>query len=252
MTSKKKKIILIVSVVLLVLVYFGYKLINLAIYDVNNMSIDDYNKIVSGLKVNDIMTINTTKLENNDYLTYKNMKIKNDFKDFELKDNNDGRSVTYLSKDEETNQTKAIILSINEIFIDLLKSNKTLYIENDIRVNNLEVKRYLEKNNVNTDIELFEFLNSQRVNKINLFTPVSVMKENYKIHFITTVAFPVIKDITLLKGDYNGYIFNIENNVGIKDVSIIKNDKRYTITFFNTNYFTNDYINELLNTLIIE
>ena len=46
MTSKKKKIILIVSVVLLVLVYFGYKLINLAIYDVNNMSIDDYNNSI--------------------------------------------------------------------------------------------------------------------------------------------------------------------------------------------------------------
>ena len=65
------------------------------------------------------------------------------------------------------------------------------------------------------------------------------------------MIFLIIKDITLINGDYNGYIFKIENNAGVKDISIIKNDKRYTITFFNTKYFTNDYINELLNTLII-
>lgn len=46
MTNKKKKILTIVSIILLILIYFGYKLINLAIYDVNNMSIDDYNNSI--------------------------------------------------------------------------------------------------------------------------------------------------------------------------------------------------------------
>jgi transcriptional regulator with XRE-family HTH domain len=255
-----KKNVLISSLVialLLIGIYFAYKAVNLTYYSIDSMSVDDYNKIVAGLKVNGTMTIKTTTLEDNDYLTHKNIKIRNDFKDFEFKDNNDNRSVTYYTTDEATDQTKGIILSINETYIELLESsNIELYAESEERINNLNnnlsIKNYLEKNNINSDIELFEFISNQKLKKINIFTSVKEMKENYKKYFITTVAFPLIRDITLINGDYNGYIFNIGNNIGIKEVSIIKDNKRYTLTFINTKYFTNEYVNELLNTVIIE
>ena len=253
MTNKKKKILTIVSIILLILIYFGYKGFNLLYYDINNMTIEDYNKIISGLKIKDTMTIKTTKLEEKDYLAYKKIKIRNDFKKFENKTTNPEVSATYVLKDEENNQTIAIIIgNETDTFVNMLKNDTTLFGTEDNRVTNTSLTKYLEKNKITNDIELFEFVSNQKPKKVNIFTPVKQMKENYKLHFITAVIFPIIKDITLINGDYNGYIFNIENNVGIKDVSIIKNDKRYTVTFLNTNYFTNDYINELLNTLIIE
>ena len=48
------------------------------------MTIEEYNKIISGLKIKDTMTIKTTKLEEKDYLTYKKIKIRNDIELFEF------------------------------------------------------------------------------------------------------------------------------------------------------------------------
>ncbi len=77
------------------------------------------------------------------------------------------------------------------------------------------------------------------------------MKENYAIYFMTSVVMPSIDSITLIDGDYGGYIFNM-SNFNVKEVSIIKNDKRYTFVFINTEYFKDEYIKELLNTIVID
>lgn len=37
----------------------------------------------------------------------------------------------------------------------------------------------------------------------------------------------------------------------MKEVSILKNGKRYVFMFLNTTYFTDEKINDLLNTIVI-
>lgn len=76
------------------------------------------------------------------------------------------------------------------------------------------------------------------------------MKENYTINFMISIIIPEIDNITLINGDYNGYIFNMKNKT--KEVNIIENDKRYVFTFINTDYFTDEYINQLIETITIE
>ena len=75
------------------------------------------------------------------------------------------------------------------------------------------------------------------------------MKENYTIQFMVSVIMPQMDSITLINGDYQGYIFNLKNNM--KEVSILKNGKRYVFMFLNTTYFTVEKINDLLNTIVI-
>lgn len=55
------------------------------------------------------------------------------------------------------------------------------------------------------------------------------------------------KTITKLEGDYKGFIVNLSNG---KEVSILKNNKRYIFTFVGKQ-FTDEYIKEILNIIII-
>ena len=74
------------------------------------------------------------------------------------------------------------------------------------------------------------------------------MKENYLLQFMVSVAIPRIENITLIDGDYQGYIFNMksenDNVSSIREARILFNDKVYTFLFLNKNneYFNNDYI----------
>jgi hypothetical protein len=59
--------------------------------------------------------------------------------------------------------------------------------------------------------------------------------------------------ITLIDGDLKGYM--IEYKLGdrmVVEVDLFKDDKVYGITFFNRDYFTDKYIEELLNTIKIK
>lgn len=58
-----------------------------------------------------------------------------------------------------------------------------------------------------------------------------------------------LNSVTLINGSYDGYMFNFNNN--IKEVNIIKNDKRYVFTFVNIEYLTDAYIKDLLETVVI-
>ena len=112
----------------------------------------------------------------------------------------------------------------------------------------------LSENNVNNDIELFNYLSKTKNTKNNIFTPVKTMKTNFILEFIAS-QLPVTSSTTLINGNYEGYIFNIEKENGstVKEVRLLYNDKTYVITFTNVDkeYFTNSYINELLNSIVL-
>lgn len=55
------------------------------------------------------------------------------------------------------------------------------------------------------------------------------MKENYTIQFMVSVIMPQMDSITLINGDYQGYIFNLKNNM--KEVSILKTENVMYLCF---------------------
>ena len=85
----KNKVIIISAVVIAILL--GYKTINYVYYTKNSSNLKNH------LEINDTITINLKKT-NEEYLEFKNAKIKNDFKNFELLDLNNNDEKKYVLK----------------------------------------------------------------------------------------------------------------------------------------------------------
>ena len=213
----KKRNILIISltIIILLIAYFGYKAFNLKYYTINNI---------------------------NNPNQYKNMKIRNDFKDYsKMEDSAKNSSTKLVLKDENNKTIKAFWMGITDTYVYLLKNDKTLFGTDDSRITNTDL---------NNDIGLFNYLSKQKNIKNNLFTSIKKMKENYAIEYMTSVVMPTIDNITLINGDYEGYIFNIKSNT--KEVSILKDNKRYAFIFIDKNNLTDEYLKSILSTIVID
>ena len=99
-------------------------------------------------------------------------------------------------------------------YVDILKNDSTLFGTNDKRISNTSFTNLLEKNNIHNDIQLFQYLVKHKLKKNNIFTSVKNMKEEYSLQFIVSIMLPTIDHITLIDGDYQGYILK-----GSKDIS---------------------------------
>lgn len=250
---KKNKIILAVSLcLLLVLVgsYFIYKNYYLLKYNSSNTN---YDAIVSTKKFNSTMTIESKKLDKEDYLTIKDFKIKNDFKNFRQQKDEDGND-EYILYNENNNVVASFLVNTTDSFVYKLKNDQAIYDSVKNKLSLSDLTSLLSENNVNNDIELFNYLSKTKNTKNNIFTHVKTMKTNFILEFIAS-QLPVTSSTTLISGNYEGYIFNIEKENGstVKEVRLLYNDKTYVITFTNVDkeYFTNAYINELLNSVVL-
>lgn len=122
MIMKKNKIILAVSLcLLLVLVgsYFIYKNYYLLKYNSSNTN---YDAIVSTKKFNSTMTIESKKLDKGDYLTIKDFKIKNDFKNFRQQKDEDGND-EYILYNENNNVVASFLVNTTDSFVYKLKND---------------------------------------------------------------------------------------------------------------------------------
>ncbi len=238
-----KKVIIFISI--LFFVYFIYQGIHLIYYHVDpnfKVSFDIYN----------ILTIRKKDLQNSDYFEFKNMKIRDDFKNYERLESNvdSDTSPKLVMRDENQKVIKTFWMGFADTYVYLLQADKTLFGTKDMRIVNTDLASILEENNIDNDIELFQYLWKQKNVKTNIFTSVKQMKENYVIQRMVSVIMPVVDNITLINGDYEGYIFNLKNNM--KEVSILKNNQRYIFIFMNTHDLTDEYLTDILGTIVIE
>lgn len=257
--KRKKKVFIIIGLLLVICVYFGYKGFNLFYYNINNLTTENYDSIVNSLTIKDTITINTKKLESDDYLTFRNIKVKNEFSNFKLLENQfSDNNIKYALYDENNNLKASFWMGITDSYVNLFKTDAILFGTEDKRINNTNLTNFLDKNNIKNDIDLFKYLEKNKNVKNNIFTSVKEMKENYLLQFMVSVAIPRIENITLIDGDYQGYIFNMksenDNISSIREARILFNDKVYTFLFLNKNneYFNNDYIQDILNTIVID
>ena len=237
---KKRYLVLIGILVVLILGYIGFKSVCLYYYNPKQINKEDFEKLKNGLVFKEDVVIKTNK-DVTDYLVKDNIKIRNDFKDFTLKEN------WYVLNDSK------VAFAINgptETYLDYLKAE-------DVNVYNASLKntkvddrnQFLKSNNIENDIDFFKYMNKQEFPVFNILTPVNKMQSIYSVYLMFNIMIPSINYINEIKGDYEGYILNLDN---IKEVSILKDNKRYIFTFVGNDYFTVDYIKELLNTIVIE
>ena len=252
---KKKLWIIIVAVLLLVLVggYFGYKIYYVNYYDLSHINEFEKSKDIFAIK-DETITIKTTTLPEEEYLVFKNMKIRNDFKNWEVFSSSDeldiktqDQFIWYKLKD-----TGAIAIGKGDTVMKTYESGE--WISSDERANPSSVlTKFYKENNITNDIELFKFLDKTKNNKNSIFDSVKSMKELYEIHSLVRAEYAMIDGITLINGDYDGYCVNHNFEPAyIVECNILKDDMRYTLTFNNSKYFTNEMIKDLLNTFVIE
>lgn len=240
--NKYKKVLLVVFLVLIMGIYFGYKAFNLYVcynYDLYRESVDKFN-------IKDTIYINKKEIgSEEEYLGFDNIKIRDDFKDFELMNDGDSTNdlVKYMLYDEKREVIAGFWMQVIDTKVNRLDSyvlNDNSYISSD------DVDSFLRDNNIGNDIEFFKYLDKNKDRESNIFTSIRDMKEIYIIKASLNA-----RDVVLMDGDYTGYMLYFNNN-DAREVHILYNDKAYVLTFFMSDYFSEEYIRELLSTVVID
>ncbi len=248
--NQKKKILFLGAIIFLGALYFGVKSFCLYYYNTKEIASDDFSEVVKRLNFLDTITIHSKKLSKEEYLVFEDMKIKNDFQDFRLVENtSDICFQTYALSSEKEHFKTAFMMGKADTLLYQLKNDSVLFEGIGRKVSNANKKKFLDKKHITNDIELFQLLTQVKDYLNHVFTRIRKMRERYLLHSIVLVAIPLIDSISLIDGDYTGYILNTSH---LREVSILKNNKKYVYTFYNLEYFTDEKIKQLLNTIEIQ
>ena len=249
--GKNKFNFLVVGFILLIIGYVVFKTFNIYFYNVNSVMYDSYSKFSKGLVIKDTVSIKTQKLDKEKYLSFNNIKIRNDFKKYtKLKQTEeDYNLIKYVLYDDNGKVKASFWMGETKTYLDMFKSNSKEYGLNDIRFKTINKNYFLEENNISDDLDLVKYIIKHKNSKKNIFTSVHDIKKDYMIKYFAASNLPSLESITEVTGDYRGFIFNSSND--LKEVSILKNNKRYFFIFIKLDYFSDNYIKELLNTVII-
>lgn len=251
--NKFKSIFIIISLIFLVFVvgFVSYKSIMLIKYNIE--PIENYEEFISSLSMDKTLKIYKRTIDENEYLTVKDIKIRNDFRAYETIDaTGEYDSTKYVLYNGIGEVESAFWMGRMDQYINMFTSDSlTIYGTKDSgQFNDADRKYFLLKNDINNDIDFFEYIKNNYYLENNLFTNTRNMKENYAVNLFVQVALPSFESMTIISGDYTGYIYNLNNN--IREVHILKNDKSYVFTFIGENLTTDYYIQDLLSTLEIE
>ena len=202
------------------------------------------------------MTINTNKdIDNYLDIKGKDLKIKvvNKFDGFVLEDSLDNYE-SYILYNPETNMPDSMFsigtYSTQMSFIHNYNEDGHYYEFNHfpLYVSDLLRNRFLNKYNIKNDVDLIKHIRERKKIKSTMKTPLIKIKENYFFNYIE-LALPPLDDIVYLDGDIEGYMFIGDNK---KIAYILDGDKLYCLTFNNLEYFTDDVIKEILDSVIIK
>jgi len=239
---KTKSFTLTISIIIAGII-FGYKLVNLIIYNTPMVDEKDYKLLLDGYQIKDTIEVNNKKLGENEYLTYAGVKFKNIFNNYE-KSEADG-FIKYVLKDKNDDIKSYFHLGETETYLELMlasmenlnKSNSLLY--------NLKPETIML--GINNDLDLFNYAYLTKDYKPNIFTSIKKMKENYYEKYSMYLIFPTTEHITKIKGDLEGYIRYIHNT--LIEININNDDKNISILMEG---FNKEEVIEFLNTLIIK
>lgn len=246
---------IITTIVLYILLYVILKLFLVYVDDLF-MSNEVYNNEYGLAKVMDSKNYTAADKNNTEYFTsesksYK-MKVKNYFSDFEQGDKDESYEYQMLY-DEENNIKATFMMGIFDTRIDSINdytedgiyyefNHFPLYISKNLR------NKLLENNNIKNDVDLVKHIRERKKINSNFFTTIIKMKENYFFNFLETTL-PDLTTVTYIEGDKEGIIYESAN---YKQACIIKNNKLYCLIFYKLDYFNDDIIYDIINSLEIE
>ncbi|MGN0992973.1 MAG: hypothetical protein ACI4PE_03540 [Bacilli bacterium] len=233
MKKKVLKIIGIIFVVILYTIITNVIIIEHVMYKDNleNNHLEQYNNMIENIVLKENVDI-THKIAN-EYVTFNELKIRNDFKDFtkEIDEENPTR-VVYKFEDINNKQLVTFEIDTYEETINASYSSE-----------------FIEKYNIKNDIDYINVLKNYdfektRFNykKLSENGDATVGAESYsskETHY------------NIITGDYTGLIKTEEYSLK-KIVYLYQNNKTYELTFNGFGYFTDEQIYDLISTIIIE
>lgn len=75
------------------------------------------------------------------------------------------------------------------------------------------------------------------------------IRENYAFNLFVSIVIPEGNSISLIKGDYEGFIFNSDNS---REIHIIRDDIVYSFLIRGDELMTDEYIIDWIGTLEIK
>lgn len=190
------------------------------------------------------------QINNTNYLKFKNFKIKNYVEDFEL-DDTDYNYKYYVNTNLDKNT--ALMIGIFQTRIGEINNynSDSIYVELNhfpIYISKTSRNKFLEKHNINNDVDLIKYIRSREKNDYNIFTSTTKIKEEYFYNFIE-YNMPNLDKIYYIDGDRTGYVFVDDD---MKQISLIENEKLYVIRVYNLEFFNDEVIKDIINSAIIK
>lgn len=249
--TKKNFLKIIISIIVIFIISFiSYKIYLLNKYNI--AKIPEAAQLINNFHNYQTINVKNIVLNENEYLVLDNIKIRNDFTDYEeIKLNSNDSSSIKKWNYRKINSNNAFMISISAYpFQDLFNANSDLILFSDAtlpQIDNKERITYLYNNNITNEMDFFKFLSSEENFINNIFSSTKNIRGSYAALLSATI-FANYK-ISFLEGNYEGYFFDDEVNK-VKEFHILKNNISYNFTFIGDD-FSNDYIKDLLNTIVI-
>jgi len=241
---KKKNILILVLVALVVCLYMGSKYVLFNYYDLPN-----YDSVIDKLNIGSTLEIKTEPYS--EYLQFENIKIGRElldgFTEFNLSNTENSKA---YNKSLDNGKIANIRIGFESTIVDSYKTNID-NVNDDLKVSGKYMKKYFSKHDIVNDVDLVKYLANEAGNeKVSMFSSYGKMKDNYVTLELAKRILNTDTEISLLSGNYIGYVYSPNSNV--KEVDINYSGKKYIIQFLNLEYFTEDLIYDILNSLVIE
>lgn len=217
----KKKIIKIIMILFLIFIIFRIFLVLISNNRLTNSKVYSYYNYSDTI----ILKSNTSV----DTITYENISIRNDFKDFSINDI-DSNTLSY---------------KLTEPYIAYFNMGKRTDEFDTLKIDKLN--KYLVKNKLYNTNDVLEFMYN---NKNNIFTTINEVRIKSSIGVVYELTMPTCTDIYKVIGNYRGHLCKI--NSGTYELLLFKNNYIYYFDFISKEYFTLDSVLDIIKTIKID
>lgn len=237
----KKKIFILSGVVvaLFLIVWFLFKLLYLEIFAIY---VDGSSSAFKAISNKDDVIINQN-IYKDKYFEGDGIKFLNVFGDCYLS-YNEGNSFGY-----SCDKTQFNISKVNS-FIASSKGNYSDYFNISLEHHKKVYNNFLNRHNIKTDDDLFEFLSNYKAKDLNILSSYNSIDDSYVVNDVMSefYSFDNMKFYTI-SGDYSGYVIDSDSNY----VFYLRDDDMYYRIYFNLkdSKLTKDDIYKVISSVVI-
>lgn len=238
--KNKWYIVLLVVIVLLSIPYFMIK----------GLIVNSYNNMMEHFDIQflDTVKIESVELEEKDYYVFEYLKIKYDFKEYEIVNEQEEpyKSITFVDKDNL--KLKGIFFNNYDMFRDNYNDVVKLT-ENNVLYKFHPYAKFILSNNISSEQNYYKYLSKNQ--KLSIFDSIgkiyiSWIFANISLSSITSFEFVENNDY-----DISIMTSHSSDKGNIKMIEIIDEDKVYMITLFITKDFSDNELYSFISSIKI-